>query len=138
MKSSEMFRSVGGKALSIIRRSEQVLDRVAEGLCVIIRKSNSTRSDCFRKSTATRTDHDAAASNPFQRYDPERFVVTRWNNQNFVAIEDFGKFGAAFGAGEVDLVANTKTVSELLQRSFFRTGTDDHQSWLEPARPKAA
>src|SRR3981081_3643642 len=108
MKLSEMLRAVGNKALPIIRRGEQLLERIGKRVRVAVRKSNSARSDRVRKSSAARANHDTATSNPFQRHHSKRFVVTRWNNQNFVAIEDFGKIGTALGAGEVDLFADTK------------------------------
>src|SRR3981081_373695 len=113
MESSEMLRSVGDKALSIIRRSEQLLERIGEGFCVTVRKTNSTRSDRLGKSATARTDHDAAASNSFQRHHSKRFIVTRWNKQKLVAIENFGKFRTELGARRDNLFPNTTPVSKL-------------------------
>ena len=126
MKLSEMLQPIGDKPLSIFRCGEQFLQCIGKSIRVAVRKSDSARSDCFRKSSAARADHDTATSNPFQRHHSKRFVVTRWNHQNLVAIEDFGKFGAAFCAGKVDPVVNIKTVSKLPQGSFFGTGPDYH------------
>src|SRR5947209_4575263 len=106
---------------------DHALQLSGQGSNVSVFESQTTWPDGLFQSAVLRSDYDAAASNPLQGNDAERFGPARRNSENSMAIQDFCEGEARFLTREHDLLVEPEFGSEFAQIIFFRTAADNRQ-----------